>query len=73
MNEMKQGALVDGTLDAPILGAIVRAGARSGHILVKADAVEILFALLTMKFDDRLRLAMKLRSQPIAEDSQCAF
>jgi hypothetical protein len=62
-----RGALVDATLDAPILGAIVRGGARCGHVMLKADAVEILFALLTMKLDDRLRLAMRLRSQPIAE------
>jgi hypothetical protein len=61
------GALIDATLDAPILGAIVRGGARCGHIMVKADAAEILFALLTMKLDDRLRLAMKLRSQPISK------
>jgi hypothetical protein len=63
----ERGAVVDAKLDAPILGAIVRGGARCGQIMLKADAAEILFALLTMKLDDRLRLAMKLRSQPISE------
>jgi hypothetical protein len=56
-------SLIDAVKDTPILNAIKRGAARAGCVCNNADAAEIMYALLDMKIDDKLRLASRLTAK----------